>query len=37
MKVGTVIAESEECVGVRFDEDPEIPAVVPKQYLGAIL
>lgn len=37
VRVGTVIAESEESVGVRFDDEPDIPAIVPKQALGAIL
>jgi hypothetical protein len=37
LKVGTVIAESEDSVGVRFDDEPDVPAIVPKQYLGVIL
>lgn len=37
MRVGTVIAESEDTVGVRFDDDPDIPAIVRKIHLGVIL
>ena len=35
-RVGTVIADSEDCVGVKLDE-VDTPVIVPKAYLGAIL
>lgn len=35
-KIGTVIAESEECVGVKLDE-VETPVIIRKAYLGVIL
>jgi hypothetical protein len=35
-KVGTVIAESEDCVGVKLD-GVETPVIIRKIYLGAIL
>jgi hypothetical protein len=35
-KMGTVIAESEECVGVRLD-DGDVPVIIRKAYIGAVL
>jgi hypothetical protein len=35
-KVGTVIAESDECVGVRLD-GVDVPVIIRKVYLGVVL
>jgi hypothetical protein len=35
-KIGTVIAESEECVGVKLD-GVDSPVIIRKAYLGVIL
>lgn len=37
MRLGVVIAESDECVGVRFDDNPEVPAIVRKSHIGVVL
>ncbi|UDL16857.1 hypothetical protein SEA_ATUIN_194 [Arthrobacter phage Atuin] len=35
-RVGTVLAESEDCVGVSLDEG-SVPLIVPKRFLGIVL
>jgi hypothetical protein len=35
-KVGTVIAESEECVGVKLD-GVDSPVIIRKAYIGVVL
>jgi hypothetical protein len=35
-KVGTVIAESDECLGVKLD-DVEYPVIIRKAYIGVVL
>lgn len=37
MKMGTVIAESDECVGVRLDSDPDVPVIVRKSLVSVVL
>lgn len=37
MRFGVVIAESDECVGVRFDDNPEVPVIVRKSQVGVVL
>jgi hypothetical protein len=37
MRMGVVIAESEECVGVKFDDAPDVPMIVKKSQVGVVL
>jgi hypothetical protein len=37
MRNGTVIAESDHSVGVKFDDDPDVPAIVLKRNIGVVL
>lgn len=37
MRIGIVIAESDECVGVRFEDAPDVPAIVKKSHVGVVL
>lgn len=37
MRFGIVIAESDECVGVRFDDSPDVPVIVKKSQVGVVL
>lgn len=37
MRMGTVIAESDECVGVKFDDKPDVPMIVKKSQVGVVL
>jgi hypothetical protein len=37
MKFGVVVAESDECVGVRFDDRPDVPVIVKKSQVGVVL
>lgn len=37
MRIGVVIAESDECVGVRFEDSPDVPAIVKKSQVGVVL
>lgn len=37
MRIGIVIAESDECVGVRFEDAPDVPVIVRKSQVGVVL
>lgn len=37
MRFGTVIAESDECVGVKFEDSPDVPVIVKKSQVGVVL
>lgn len=37
MRMGVVIAESDECVGVKFDDSPDVPVIVKKSQVGVVL
>jgi hypothetical protein len=37
MRFGVVIAESDECVGVKFDDSPDVPMIVRKSQVGVVL
>lgn len=35
-KMGTVVAEGEYCVGVQWDDNPEVPMIVRKDYVSVV-
>lgn len=37
MRIGVVIAENEDCVGVRFEDNPDVPMIVKKSQVGVVL
>lgn len=37
MLIGTVIAENDLCVAVQPDDDPAVPYIIPKAFVGVIL
>lgn len=37
MRFGIVIAESDECVGVKFEDSPDVPVIVKKSQVGVVL
>ena len=37
MRFGIVIAENEDCVGVKFEDSPDVPMIVKKSLVGVVL
>lgn len=35
-KMGKVIAENERCVAVEWDDNPEVPMIVRKDYVSVV-